>query len=73
MDVNVNMKKIVIGIVVLLVVGGAVWWFVSTKDERAAKAELDTMIKYAQKQALEIVIIEQASKCADCLKSEGCR
>ena len=65
MDVNVNMKKIVIGIVVLLVAGGAVWWFVSTKDERTSKAELETMIKYAQKQALEIVIIEQASKLTD--------
>ena len=52
-------------VVVLLVAGLGVWWFVATKDDRAADAEVELMIKYAQKQALEIAIIEQASKLAD--------
>ena len=65
MSINVNMKKIVIGIVVLVIVCGSVYWWNSTKDERAAKAELETMIKHAQRQALEIAIIEQASKLTD--------
>ena len=65
MSVNLNMKKIVIGIVVLLIIGGAAYWWNATKDERAAEAELETMIKHAQRQALEIAIIEQASKLTD--------
>ncbi len=65
MSVNVNMKKIVIGIVVLVIVCGSVYWWNSTKDERAAEAELEIMIKHAQRQALEIAIIEQASKLTD--------
>ncbi len=65
MNVNVSMKKVVIGIVVLLIIGGAAYWWNATKDERAAKAGLEIMIKHAQKQALEIAIIEQASKLTD--------
>ena len=52
-------------IVLLAVVGLSVYWFVATKDARAAETELETMIKYAQRQALEIAIIEQASKLAN--------
>ncbi len=52
-------------VVVLVVVGLGIWWFVSTKDERAAEVELETMIKFAQRQALEIAIIEQSSKLAN--------
>ena len=52
-------------VAVLVAVGLGVWWFVATKDERATKADTEAMIKYAQRQALEIAIIEQASKLAD--------
>ena len=62
MSVNVNVKKIVIAIVLLLITGGSVWWFVSTKEERAVKAEYDLLVKFAQRQAVEIAIIEQRSK-----------
>lgn len=65
MSITVNVKKIAIGIVVLLVIGGTAFWWNSTKDERAEKAEIETMIKFAQRQALEIAIIEQASKLRD--------
>ena len=65
MSVNVNMKKIVIGTVVMLVIVGSALWWNSTKDERAAKAGIKTMVDYAQRQALEIAIIEQASKLTD--------
>ncbi len=58
--------KIELIVVVLLVtIGLGVWWFVSTKDERIASSEIESMIKYAQRQALEIAIIEQSSKLAD--------
>ncbi len=62
MSVTVNLKKIVIVVGVLLIAGGLVYWFVSTKDERAVKAELEILVKFAQRQALEIAIIEQRSK-----------
>ncbi len=56
--------EVIIG-AVLIVVGLSVWWFVNTAPQRKAAAEVETMIKYAQRQALEIVIIEQSSKLAD--------
>ncbi len=62
MNITVNVKKIVIGIVALLIIGGSIYWWNSTKVERATKAELEILIKFAQRQALEIVIIEQRSK-----------
>lgn len=53
-------------VAVLLIVGGSIWGgFVATKETRAAKTEIENMIKYAQRQALEIAIIEQSSKLAD--------
>ncbi len=58
-------KYEVIIVAVLLVVGLGVWWFVATKDERATKADTELMIKFAQRQALEIAIIEQTSKLTD--------
>ncbi len=55
--------KIELGVIaVLLVIILSVWWFVSTKDERTANAEIEVLIKFAQRQALEIAIIEQRSK-----------
>ena len=52
-------------VAVLVCVGLGVWWFITTKDERATNADTKAMIKYAQRQALEIAIIEQASKLTD--------
>ncbi len=52
----------VIIVVVLLCVGLGVWWFVSTKDQRAAKAQYEQLVRYANRQAVQIAIIEQASK-----------
>ena len=62
MSINVNAKKIVIGIVVLLVLGGSVLWWNSTKDARKAKAEYKMLVKLADRQAVEIAIIEQSAK-----------
>lgn len=64
MNVQIGMKKIVIVIGILAVVGLGVWRFIATKDQRAAKAEIKLMVDYAQRQALEIAIIEQSAKLA---------
>ncbi len=56
--------EIVIVVVLLCVVSG-VWWFIATKNERATATEIKMMVDYAQRQALEIAIIEQASKLTD--------
>ena len=60
MNVNVNTKKIVIIAVVALIVGGSGWWWNSTKDERQAKATYEQLIDFANRQAVEIAVIEQA-------------
>ena len=62
MSINFSMKKCVVVLCLLAIAGGAVYWFVSTKEERADKAGIEILIKFAQRQALEIAIIEQASK-----------
>ena len=49
-------------VVVVLLIGGAGWWFNSTKDERAASAQYEQLLKFANRQAVEIAIIEQRSK-----------
>jgi hypothetical protein len=62
MSVNVNLKKIVIGIVVLVIIGGSIFWLNFTKETRAANAEYKKLVKFANRQAVEIAIIEQTSK-----------
>ncbi|KKN59763.1 hypothetical protein LCGC14_0538530 [marine sediment metagenome] len=62
MRVDVNMKKIVALLVLLAVICGGVWWYADTAPQRKAKAEIETMINFVQRQALEIAIIEQSSK-----------
>jgi len=55
--------KIEIGIVVLvIVIGFGIWWFIAIKNSRLATAQYNQLLKYAQRQAIEIAIIEQASK-----------
>ena len=65
MSVNMNMKKIVGFVVLLAVIGGGVWWYTETAPQRKSDAEIEAMIKFAQRQALEIAIIEQSSKLTD--------
>ena len=65
MNVNVSMKKTVVIIVLIAIFCGGVWWYMETAPQRKAKAELKTMIDFAQRQALEIAIIEQSSKLAN--------
>ena len=65
MSVNVNMKKVVAVIVLIAVIGGGVWLYTDGAPQRKDKAEIEVMIKFAQRQALEIAIIEQSSKLAD--------
>ncbi len=62
MSVNVNVKKVVIVVGVLVIVGFGLWWFNSTKDIRAAEAEYEQLVRFADRQAVEIAIIEQSSK-----------
>jgi uncharacterized iron-regulated protein len=38
------------------------WWFIATKDSRLAKKQYNQLVRYAQRQAVEIAVIEQASK-----------
>ncbi len=49
-------------VVVLLCVGSCVWWFVSTKDTRRAEAQYEQLLNFANRQAVEIAVIEQAAK-----------
>ncbi len=58
MSINVSMKKIGIGIVVLLVIAGSFFWWNS--DARKAGSEHKRMVVFAEHQAVEIAIIEQA-------------
>ena len=55
-------KVEVIVILLVLLVGLGIWWFITTKDERAANAQYLRLIKFSQRQAVEIAVIEQASK-----------
>ena len=60
-------KKVVsfVVIVLLLIGGGIVWRIESTKDIRKQKTDYKNLVKFAQRQAVEIAIIEQASKLAN--------
>ncbi len=65
MNVNVNLKKTIIVVALILIVCGGIWWYMDTAPKRKAKAEIKMMIDFVQRQALEIAIIEQSSKLAD--------
>ncbi len=59
------MKKWKIELMMVLaavVIGGSIWAVVATEPKRKAKAETQKLIDFAQRQALEIVIIEQSVK-----------
>ncbi len=59
---NLNTKKVVVSLVLLGVVLGGVWCYVDSAPQRKSDAEIEAMIDFAQRQALEITIIEQAVK-----------
>ncbi len=65
MSINVNTKKIVIVIGILLIAGLIGYSRYSTRGERKAEAEYKLLIKFANRQAVEIAIIEQRSKLLD--------
>lgn len=46
-------------VVVLLVLGLGIWWYISTGDERQASAQFEQLVKYANRQEVEIAIIKQ--------------
>jgi cbb3-type cytochrome oxidase subunit 3 len=48
-------------VAVLICVGVGVWWYAATNDVRKANAEYENLVRFAEKQAVEIAIIEQAS------------
>lgn len=48
----------------LLVVGLGIWWWNSTKVERAANAQYEQFVKVAARQEVEIRIIRQAAELA---------
>ncbi len=60
-----NMKKIIFGLCILLLIAGSIWWSESTRDRRKADAEYETLVRIAERQAVEIAIIEQASKLSN--------
>jgi predicted negative regulator of RcsB-dependent stress response len=49
-------------VVALACIGLGTWWFIDTKDARLANAKYEQLVKYAQRQSVEIAIIEQAAK-----------
>ena len=51
--------ELIVVVVVLCIVGG-ILWFVSTKDERAANVQFERMVRFANRQQVEIAIIKQA-------------
>ncbi len=62
MNVNVSMKKIVICAIVLVVtlLGGK--WVKDTAPKREAKSQFNSLVEFAERQAVEIAIIEQAAR-----------
>lgn len=49
-------------IAVVICVGLGIWWFVATKDQRAAEAQFKQLVKIANRQAVEIAVIRQAAE-----------
>ncbi len=65
MNINVNLKKLVIVVLVIVVFCGGVVWYMETAPQRKTKAEIKVLVDFAQRQALEIAIIEQSAKLAN--------
>ena len=48
-------------VLVLLSIGLGFWWYKATDEKRTANVEYKKLIKFSQRQAVEIAIIEQVS------------
>lgn len=59
---EISKRTLVLIAAVLLCVGGSVWYYVSTNDVRKADAQFEQLVKLANRQAVEIAVIEQTSK-----------
>jgi hypothetical protein len=55
-------KYELIAVVVLVGIGAGIWWFVATKDERALEAQFQQLVEIANRQQVEIAVIEQAAR-----------
>ena len=62
MNVNVNAKKVIIFIAMLAIVIGGAKWLKDTKPKRKAEAQYKELVRIANRQEVEIAIIEQAVK-----------
>ena len=51
-------------IIVVLVVGLmlGIWWFVATKDEWAMDAQYEQLLRFANRQSVELAVIKQAAE-----------
>ncbi len=56
---KLSKRMYVIIFVVLNCMSLGSWWYVSTKDERESKTRFEQRIKFAERQRVEIDIIEQ--------------
>ncbi len=55
-------KYEVIAVLALAVIGFSIWWSISTADQRAADAQFDRLVKFANRQQVEIAVIKQAAE-----------
>ena len=58
----VSTKKVVIFIAMLAIVAGGAKWFKDTAPSRKVKAQYKELVRIANRQEVEIAIIEQAVK-----------
>ncbi|MGR3292493.1 MAG: hypothetical protein ACUZ9M_00590 [Candidatus Scalindua sp.] len=61
MSINLSTKKIVMVLILILIAGGSFWWFVSTKDIRKEISNYKALIRFANRQEVEIAVIKQSS------------
>ncbi len=57
---RLKVELIVTILVIAICLSG--WWFIFTKDQRKVATEYKQLVRIANRQAIEIVIIEQAEK-----------
>lgn len=61
-EITVLIVVEVIVVLVLIAIGLGIWCFASTSDERAADAQFDRLVKFANRQQVEIAVIKQAAE-----------
>lgn len=62
MSINLSKKKIVIVLALMLVAGGFTWWFNFSKVSRKQKSEYKQLVRFANRQEVEIAIIKQVTE-----------